>query len=112
MALETIKHLTHIGGFKIDRSDDSDIDGFVSINEDVNAIAFRIQKGPIKEVGVNGCQVDTLISAAKAIIVNLDTLYPSRYNTKAIDYLQGALDELEERKKEREQRGVEGTSNA
>ena len=33
---------------------------------------IKIQNGPIKENGVNGCQVDTIIEATKAIIEGLN----------------------------------------
>ncbi|NBK25836.1 MAG: hypothetical protein EOM68_27960 [Spirochaetia bacterium] len=82
------------------------------INHEANTISFRIQNGPIKEVGVNGCQVDTLIHAAKKILEGLDAKFPSEYNKLAINKLDMALCHLAERTRDREVRGVEGTNQA
>ena len=79
MALETLKGVGEIGGFslvvmdelrekfpeKFNSSGQMDYKGFekdirptnfVYVRHDVNSISFTLQKGPIKEVGVNGCQ--------------------------------------------------------
>lgn len=85
---------------------------FVYVRQDVNSISFTIQKGPIKEVGINGCQVDTVIEAAKLIIEGLNKQFPCRENSLAVTKLDEALHWLGARKKNRIVRGVEGTSNA
>ena len=82
----------------------------VYIRNDKNSISFTLQNGPIKEHGVNGCQVDTLIHAAKAIIEGLNASYPCRENSMAITKLDESIMWLEARTKNREKRGVEGTS--
>jgi hypothetical protein len=82
----------------------------IEINDDVNSICFRIQNGPIKEVGVNGCQVDTLIEAARLIIEGLNLKYPCQDNDYVIGHLTCAIGYLKSRKKDRETRGVEGTN--
>lgn len=128
MALETLKDVKEIGKFKV-----GDLDELTRMNEDdlplaelnewvfdhpimidhfENEITFRIQNGPIKEHGVNGCQVDTIIETAKKILEGLDAKFPSEYNKLAINKLDMALSHLEQRTKDREKRGVEGTSNA
>ena len=128
MALETLKGVTEIGGFKVlghrYLKEDGNVDWLATdaarklhpiyIDHEVNMISFRIQNGPIKENGgkPNGCQVDTLIHAAKEIIDELNKEYPSPYNDTAIKHLILALSQLEQRTKDREARGVEGTSNA
>ena len=83
---------------------------FVYVRRDKNSIAFTIQKGPIKEHGVNGCQVDALIDAAKQILQHFNKTYPCRENSLAITKLEEAMLWLNARKRNREQRGVEGTS--
>lgn len=122
MALETLEGLTAIGGFKIVRHkppemswDDFDRlrDEFpINITDRMNTISFRIQNGPIKEHGVNGCQIDTLIETAKIMLEKLNEKFPSRHNEFAIEGLVDVLSWLEERRIEREKRGVEGTSQA
>jgi len=77
---------------------------------DYTAFEFKakLQKNPIKEVGVNGCQIDEVILFAKDFIEALNGNYPCRENSLAITKLDEALMWLEKRKKDREKRGVEG----
>ncbi len=135
MALETLKGVSKIGGFDVVVMDDlraqfpekfnesgaMDYKWFekdvrplkhVYIRNDVNSISFTIQNGPIKEKGVNGCQVDTLIHAAKTILEGLNNNFPSRENACAITKLDEAIHWLDARTKNREARGVEGLSKA
>lgn len=83
---------------------------FIYIRKDVNSISFTVQKGPIKEAGVNGCQVDALIAAAKLMIERANEKFPCRENDMALMRLGDALFWLGARKKDRESRGVEGTN--
>ena len=134
MALETLKDVKEIGGFpvvvmdklreqypeKFNESGSMDYNWFeteirpnhfIYIRHDVNSISFTIQNKPIKEVGVNGCQVDTLIHAALLIIAGLDNKFPCEHNKNAIGHLKEALMDLQARTRDRELRGVEGTNN-
>ena len=131
MALESLKGVEKLGGFDVVVMDElrerypekftesGAMDGkwfeseirpnnFIYVRHDKNSISFTIQNGPIKEVGVNGCQVDTLIHAARAIIEGLNAKFSCRENYLAITKLDEAIHWLEARKKEREHRGVEG----
>jgi hypothetical protein len=122
MALETLSDVKEIGGFEIGRvnqiKNENDFDGydnyrdalkkFVIINCSTNTIAFKIQNGPIKEVGVNGCQIDTMIEAVKLIIEGLNRNFPCEENQCALDHLIIAWSWLKDRKLNREKRGVEG----
>ena len=122
MALETLKDVKEIGGYKVYGQSDIPIsetaawhDEYekthpIHIDHNNNAISFKLQSAPIKEVGVNGCQVDTLIHAARIIIEGLNKKFPSKWNDRAIQNLWNAIYSLEDRKQEREARGVEGTS--
>ena len=133
MALETLKGELYIGGYAVvdleeakaqgtfrdpdgsfnwEKYDEYRKDFPISIAHDKNMISFRIQNGPIKEVGENGCQVDTLIHAAKLIIEKLNENFQSSRNMKAIGHLNLALAALQKRKEDREKRGVEGFSKA
>ncbi|RKX26660.1 MAG: hypothetical protein DRP46_10610 [Candidatus Zixiibacteriota bacterium] len=71
-------------------------------------MTFQIQRGPIKENGINGCQVDTMIATAKKIIEGFNKKIPCRENSITITKLDEALLWLRNRKAERESRGVEG----
>lgn len=126
MALETLKDQKQIGGFQVLQDRVKDANGEVDweatdearkqapifIDYDVNMISFRIQNGPIKEVGRNGCQVDTLIEAALAVLQGLNKNFPCRENALAITKLEESLMWLEKRTKDRERRGVEGLAKA
>jgi hypothetical protein len=71
-------------------------------------ITFQIQDGPIKEAGVNGCQIDDVIIVARDIIKSFNDKFPCAENDHAILNLTAALDWLDMRKSNRERRGVEG----
>lgn len=122
MALETLKDVEEIDGFKVlaerPKKEDGSVDWGkfdemrkeqpIYIDHDVNMISFRIQNGPIKEVGVNGCQVDTLICTAAIILTKLNENFPCKENKAALASLGNAVSWLRTRKENREARGVEG----
>ena len=133
MALETLKDVKKLGGFNVIVMDDlrdqypdkfnesgamdyawfeKDIrpNNFVYVRHDKNSLSFTIQDGPVRESGVNGCQVDTLIHAAKEILSGLNKNFPCRENAIAITKLDEAIHWLDHRTKDREERGVEGRS--
>ena len=135
MALETLKGVSEIGGFpaivmdelrekfpeKFNESGAMDYawfekdirpSNFVYIRNDVNSISFTIQNGPVKENGINGCQIDTLVHAAKLILEGLNKNFPCRENACAITKLDEAIHWLDARAKDREKRGVEGENKA
>ena len=125
MALKTLKGVKEIGGFKVMRESDrekyKDSDGNIDwgaldkardkypihISDNMNAISFRVQNGPIKENGVNGCQVDTIVEAAKKIIEGLNEKFPCRENSMVITKLDEALMWSKKRTEDRTKRGVE-----
>lgn len=110
MALDTLKGIKKIGRFELTRDSliDSQDDKPIVIHEGGNRICFKIQNGAVKENGVNGCQVDTMIETAKIIIENLNKAFPCRENSLAITKLEEALMWLRERTRNRIERGVEG----
>lgn len=71
-------------------------------------VRFQLQKGPIKEVGRNGCQIDDMIVVVRRTLMAFQKLYPCRENALAITKLQEAEHWLTERTRDREARGVEG----
>jgi len=74
------------------------------------SVEFRGQRGPIKEVGVNGCQIDDMIKFARMTIEVFNKKIPCRENSIAITKLQEAELWLLQRKLDREELGVEGKS--
>lgn len=82
------------------------------IREEGNTVSFTIQDGPIKEVGVNGVQIDEVIRWAKDKIAGFNKNFPCRENSLVITKLDEALLWLYERKRERDARGVEGLNKA
>lgn len=134
MAIETLKGINKIGEFRVVVMDelreqfpekfnesgsmdykwfDKDVrpHNFIYIRHDVNSLSFTIQKGPIKENSVNGCQVDTIIETAKIILDGLNKQLPCRENALAITKLDEALHWLEHRRADRIKRGAEGSSS-
>lgn len=69
-----------------------------------------LQDGPIKEVGVNGCQIDDIIEWAKARIEFFNSKFPCRENSMIITKLDEALLWSMKRRVDREKRQVEGTN--
>ena len=118
MALETLKGIEKIDGFKVNEHDRNltatqwslipEQDKYIDVNHERNSISFKIQNGPVKENGLNGCQVDTIIKTAKLILQGLDNNFPCVENKNAIKSLQLTLLYLENRKWDRKLRGVEG----
>src|SRR4029079_15487137 len=135
MALRTLKDVKKIGGFEVVVMDElrekfpekfnesgamdykwfeAEIrpGKFIYVRNDVGSLSVTLQNGPIKEAGVNGCQIDTIIEAAKLILEGLQKEFPCRENACAITKLDEALHWLLHRKLDREARAVEGTAKA
>ena len=135
MALETLKDVFALGGFPVVVMDElrekypekfhesgqmnwewfeTEIrpKNFIYLRLDKNSISFTLQNGPVKENGVNGCQVDSLIHAAMQIISKLNDKFPCPENDLAVSSLITAINALKARTANREARGVEGTNQA
>jgi hypothetical protein len=112
MALETLKDIQQINGHEIQRLkwNEPKEDRYIKINDEDNVISFKLQNGPIKENGVNGCQVDDIISTSLLIIKGLNEKCPDDLNAAAITSLYHAQTCLNQRTLKRKARGVEGTS--
>lgn len=71
----------------------------------------KFQKGPVKESSINGCFQEDLIAIC---IDRLECFQAGNYacfeNGKALESLKTALHWLNERTRDRKDRGVEGTS--
>jgi hypothetical protein len=116
MALETLKDVTHIDGLEIKTYNKSvrgeSIETHVVVDTKNNRLHFQIQNGPIKENGVNGCQVTDILKVCAHIFKGLNAKFPCKENAMTITKLQEAIMWQEERTKDREARCVEGTNNA
>jgi len=82
----------------------------IFVDHEVNMISFRIQNGPIKEVGKNGCQVEDMVATAKHIVEQLNAKFPCRENAMMITKLDEAIMWSKKRTMDREARNVEGQS--
>jgi hypothetical protein len=71
-------------------------------------LTCQLQNGPIKEFGINGCQIDDILSLSFEIINHFNDRFPCVENVKCLEHLHLSIDALLERKKNRELRGVEG----
>jgi|PlaIllAssembly_1097288.scaffolds.fasta_scaffold00046_11 hypothetical protein len=83
-----------------------DGDSFIMVSD--HGVAFIGQRGPIKEHGVNGCQVDDILTFALGTLQTFNKKFPCRENSIAITKIEEALHWLDARKRDREQRNVEG----
>ena len=119
MALETLKDVKEIGGVEIahlpaaipkDEYLELIKNKFIVHGEENNTIIFKIQDGPIKENGLNGCQVSDMVAVANHIFKGLDAKFPSQYNKVTTGALDIALEAQDMRTKDRERRNVEGKS--
>ncbi len=78
------------------------------IKESGSQVTFQIQDGPIREVGVNGCQIDHVILWTKKWLEQVNDKFPCRENSMAITKLDETLLWLLKRTLDREARKVEG----
>ena len=83
---------------------------FIYVRNDKNSLSFTLQNGPVKENGVNGCQIIDIVAAAKLLIEEHNKKFPSRENAMVITKLDEAILWDMKRTKDREARNVEGTS--
>lgn len=86
--------------------------GWPQVHGKKSSVEFTIQSGPIKEFGVNGCQIDDVIAWAKAKIEEFNKAFPCRENSVIITKLDEALLWSLKRKMDREKRNVEGLNKA
>jgi hypothetical protein len=84
--------------------------GWPQVHGQSSSVEFQIQSGPIKEFGVNGCQIDDVIQWAKEKIEGFNAAFPCRENSLIITKLDEALLWSLKRKMDREKRNVEGTN--
>lgn len=84
--------------------------GWPQVHGEKSSVEFTIQSGPIKEFGVNGCQIDDVVAWAKEKIEGFNKAFPCRENSMVITKLDEALLWLQKRKSDREKRSVEGTN--
>lgn len=74
---------------------------------------IKFQDGPIKEVGINGIQIEDLIELAHLRLKNMAYMSsdnPDAWTKAAISYLEQASSHLMDRKKYRLAKSIEGTS--
>ena len=108
MALEVLKDVAEIGGFKVGR-DEINAETPIVITEP-NIISFQLQDGPIKEHGVNGCQIQTLMETAFLLVAEHNERFPCKENKGTMQSLKNAITWQELRTRNRTNRGVEGTN--
>ena len=113
MALEVLEDVKTLAGFDVRHAEHMPFDSalksdYILIDHIENMISFKIQKGPIKEVGTNGCQIDAILHTYREILVGLNEKYPCSENKLTIAHLDKAIAYQEQRTRNRKARGVEG----
>jgi hypothetical protein len=86
--------------------------GWPQVHGELSTVTFQVQSGPIKQFGVNGCQIDDVIAWAKEKIEEFNKAFPCRENSMIVTKLDEALLWSIKRKLDREKRQVEGTNKA
>lgn len=81
-------------------------------NEEMLFYEINFQKGPVKEVGVNGCQNEDILEILLHRMSQLQKAFPCRENALAITKMEEALLWLKRRTELREKQGVEGLNKA
>ena len=82
------------------------VEPYIVVTSD--SVNFRGQRGPIERCGVNGCQIDDMLTFALGTLQVFNKKFPCRENSLAITKLEECLHWLNARKRDREERGVEG----
>lgn len=83
----------------------------IFLRHDVDSLSFNMLTKPASEGGdLTRCQFTDLISVAKEMLCYLNEKFPCGENEMTIHYLNRALEAQEERTRNREKRGVEGTN--
>lgn len=72
-------------------------------------IKIRLQDGPIRECGVNGCQIDDVLQWTLDVLRQFNASHPCRENSLVITKLEEAQHWLNHRTRDRTARDVEGT---
>ena len=79
--------------------------------DSVKETLIDFQNGPVKETGVNGIFVEDLLTIAVARLEYFQSgEFPSELNEQAIKFIKAAHQILNERTRERIERGVDGLS--
>jgi len=82
----------------------------VFLGRDGRAVTFALQRGPVREVGHNGCDITDMLEFTRLTLEAFQAKFACRENAIAITKMQEAEMWLRERTRDREERGVEGTS--
>lgn len=72
-------------------------------------VTFRLQSGPRKEIGVNGCKASLIILFVKRFIEIMQSRIPCQENAQTRAHLKQALAWQYQRDKDRSKRKVLGT---
>lgn len=73
-------------------------------------IDIQLQSGPVKEKGVDGCQIDDVFFLLLETIRAFNDAIPSNENAMVIARLEDCMYWLKKRTADREARNVEGTT--
>ena len=83
---------------------------FISADLSQGILAFKLQQGPIKEVGLHGCQLTDLVRVAREMLTYLNDKFPCWENKESLICLDEFLRLQDARTARREAAGTEGTN--
>lgn len=115
MALEALHDIKHLDGFAVrhfgtEEAPDGPRNAFISLDRADNSLTFQFQNGPIKEVGINGCQITALLHAFEQILTSLNKLKKCQENDHTLRHIVEAIRTQEQRTARRTIEGTEGTN--
>ena len=85
---------------------------YIKVDAKKGTVTFQIQDGPIKENEVNGCQAVDMLQYIGYLFGDLNNSFPCAENEKTLQHIKNGVDWQDIRTAKREERGVEGTSQA
>jgi hypothetical protein len=81
---------------------------YLVIEPKTSLVQFKLQDGPIQEVGINGCQIDVILEIYLQILKGFNMKFPCRENSITITKIEEAQMWQQKRRENRESRAVEG----
>lgn len=93
---------------KFEKKQEQPFRNYPPININGNSVTFRVQDGPLSDVGFNGIQVTDMLEFVKDVYVSMNKDHPCRENSLTITKIEEALHWQKARTEDRVARNVEG----
>jgi len=111
MSLKALMGVKYINGNKVkhtSRYSKANSKEFIKVDQNFSTLTFKLQSEPIREIGVDGCNVEDVIEIARILVANLPGK-GHKTTVMATVRLGEAIGFLEQYRAERVDEGKEGT---